>query len=118
MMPPAAAAAAPAPQAAAGGPIFGLMLPGRPFTADWKQIDAKKMVTEIVAPSAVHDIALTLLRPVCPAGTAVAVYYALPPYKGESCLAACHCLPLSFVSCISAHIELCCRLAVFWFGFK
>ena len=46
-----------------GGPLFGVIVPGRPILTQFRQISNSKYEIEIAQPSSVSEIVFVLLRP-------------------------------------------------------
>jgi len=72
-------------------PMFACLIPGRPALMDFKQVDPKKFVTGIASPHNINEFAVSLLQPTIPPGSAIGIYYSLPPFKewiymGIACL--------------------------------
>lgn len=80
----AAQPAQPQPPAAAAGvaapPLFALLIPGRTLATNFQVIDAKKMMIQVPAPTAITELTVCMLQPSIPPDHGVAVYYSLPPF--------------------------------------
>lgn len=78
----ALAAAAAAPPAVAEPPPLGLLLPGRPVRTDFVPVGPTRFVLEVPGPGTLPEVGFFLLPgATLPAGTGLAVYWALPPYE-------------------------------------
>lgn len=60
--------------------MFALLIPGRTLDTNFTLVDAKKMMIQVPAPTAITELTVCMLQPSIPADHGVAVYYALPPF--------------------------------------
>ena len=72
-------------------PLLGLVIPGRPFTADFATApDGAKLFLDVPAPRTVPELTLFLLpgAATLPPGSGLVIYWALPPFETYSALGA------------------------------
>lgn len=60
-------------------PMFACLIPGRPVKTDFVQVAPTRLITSIPDASGIKQIALTLLRPELPEGSAIGVFFACSP---------------------------------------
>ena len=61
--------------------MFACVIPGRPLTTEFQQIDNEKMVLGLDTPQTIRDFTICLLRPDIPQGQGVGVFYSLAPFN-------------------------------------
>eukprot|EP00753_Platysulcus_tardus_P015603 PLAT5122.1.p1 GENE.PLAT5122.1~~PLAT5122.1.p1 ORF type:complete len:224 (+),score=48.16 PLAT5122.1:92-673(+) len=65
-----------------GGPICGVVIPGRTVTTELEQVEPNKWVMEVPEPYLVSDLTLFLLPEAgLPIGSGAVLYYSVPPFE-------------------------------------
>jgi Hikeshi-like, C-terminal domain/Hikeshi-like, N-terminal domain len=63
------------------GPLFALLVPGRPIVNKFNQAGPKRFTLDIPHPAHIKEFGVSLIAPAIPQDHGVGVYFSVPPFK-------------------------------------
>ncbi|GAB5358617.1 hypothetical protein AAMO2058_000473900 [Amorphochlora amoebiformis] len=61
--------------------ILACVFPGRPITAEFRQVSEKRFVLNVPNPASIREFAISITKPVLPKDHGFTIYFSLPPFK-------------------------------------